>query len=443
MTPEYPYEKRPLFLDRWLNWRNTRNRDIVRAPVMILTGAGASVPLGVPSLKLPAEIKLPSGISIPTKPLVPPKAAFAEELDLETLMIIASAAKVLPRDVVRHGMGSTPADKERHWAVLGFTISMVMPKANGKPVLSSNFVLEVIKRLIEIDVNLNGKVLDGLSDAINNLIITGCLQIDRRKIVPTYGPLLGRLFRQLSNRSSQRWTTVPVFTTNYDETFDFLRSELATEMAQLVSTEVAVFDGADPIANNPHWRLFRTSGYARYKPSRGDTKRFTLVTFPLHGSVRWSFSEKADPAFSIFFANADAARQTQYYRALLPPDGQKVLYGKSHQDISDLFAPERKDPFRPGSIFYPMRLGYLFLEKCLKHAKVVLAIGYSFRDSDCLELLMDRWKTAEYPKLLLLDPCPEPILARLAHSKNVIPIVGKFGEENIAARTDAELARHL
>ena len=44
------------------------------------------------------------------------------------------------------------------------------------------------------------------------------------------------------------------------------------------------------------------------------------------------------------FTRIARSPQMPRYRALLQPDAQKVLWGRSHQALSDLFAPERKDP---------------------------------------------------------------------------------------------------
>jgi hypothetical protein len=439
---KYPYEKRPRLVDRLIMWRHTRNQHIIRAPLIILTGAGASAPLGVPTLSLPAKIKLASEMEIETKNFMPEDSSFTEQLDLESLMIIVSVMKNLPRQIVHHSIGNKPEDKERHLDVLVATLRMAMPKIGGQPFLSYNFVKAVAKRIIDLDIARQGKFLDHIYDAIKELIINGCLQLRKENIVPTYGPLLKRLAGLLSQTNNARHgLTVPIFTTNYDETFEFMSGEFVARISDEISADFAVFNSTESNPGYPHWRTFLPSGYARYKPQTRNS--LNLVIYYLHGSVAWSFTEEAKPDFTVFVADAIAARQTKYYRALLPPDGQKVLYGKSHQGISDLFAPERKDPFRPGAIYYPMRLGYLFLEKCLRHARVILAIGYSFRDSDCHELLLKVWEIGNAPKVLLLDPTPEPILARLAHSPNVIPIRGKFGEAHVYDAVEKEIARHL
>ena len=56
----------------------------------------------------------------------------------------------------------------------------------------------------------------------------------------------------------------------------------------------------------------------------------------------------------------------------------------------------------------------------------LLTIGYSFRDSDGRDALTAAWKQYGRPRLVLLDPRPEPIVARLGPEPLVIQLKGHF-----------------
>lgn len=80
-----------------------------------------------------------------------------------------------------------------------------------------------------------------------------------------------------------------------------------------------------------------------------------------------------------------------------------------------------------------MRLGYLFLELCLRQSGVILASGYSFRDSDCRDLFTEAWKRDQYRHLVVLDPRPAEVLARLGPEAHVTAVTGQFDPVNYSA----------
>lgn len=406
----YPYERRPKLADGWLNWRNSRNRFIECAPIVLLTGAGASIPAGVPGLGLPPTITLASGVSFDPADLCPPPDASSpgDVLDLETLLIVADCLRALPPRVVHEGVGGTE-QLDVHRAVLDFTVQTMLPRLAGGPSLSPRFVHAVINRVLVLDRRFEGQVLDGLADAITEQIFDACLGLRAHKLVELYGPLLERLVAALDATGAP--LVVPIFTTNYDETFDYLADDMRQQLVARVGRDVVFVDGTEPSPGHPGWRTFDPKVYRRFQPSSG--RQLVLVVFYLHGSLRWFGSAEPKPSFEVYAGGWSAARGRPEARALLQPNAQKVLWGKSHAAISDLFAPDRKDLFRPGAPYYPMRVGYLFLERCLRKTAALLAIGYSFRDSDCRDLLLEGWKRRGRPHLLLLDPKPEPIIGRL------------------------------
>jgi hypothetical protein len=420
VEPRYRFERRPKFLDDWVNRRIVRNRLIERAPIMLLTGAGASIPAGLLGLELPETMTLESGVTFATADLMPPGGAASadDRLDLETLLIVTDVLRALPRQVVHEGLGN----QERSRAVLGFTVQLMLPRLAGGSVLSSDFVYRVIDRLLELDRHTEGKLLDGLSSAIERRIIDSCLTLPRETLVGLYGPLFRRLVSVLEAVGAP--LVLPVFTTNYDETFDFLRDDLREELSAEVGREVVFFDGTQPSPGHAGWRTFDPREYSRLR-SPSDTT-VSVVVFYLHGSIRWFGSSEPKPWFEIYAASASIARSRPEPRLLLQPNALKVMWGESHADLLGAMVPEQRDPFRPGGEYYALRLAYLFFERCLENARVLLAIGYSFRDSDARELLLNAWEGYGRPRLVLLDPRPQPIVTRLGPAPLVTQLPRRF-----------------
>lgn len=438
MNPTYPYERRPKAFDFWLNWWYGRNRWIERAPIILLTGAGVSVPVGVPGLGLPRALSVGNGLKVDTAELVPTEGTGpGDVLDLESLLIAADVLRSLPRGVVYEGIpvSTDPATASRqhatHRAVLGATVRMALPRFAGGGSLSAAFVDGLIDRLIALDRRHGGKVLDDLSDAITNLIFDACLALKKDRLVGLYAPLLERLAKLLERANAP--LVLPIFTTNYDETFEFLGEELRRELSDAVGREVIIANGTTPWPGFPHWRRFPPNGFRRFRPPKAPA--LSLTVFYLHGSIRWFLSAEAKPWFELQVGDAAAARAAELprFRMLLMPDAQKVLWGKSHEPISELLVPERKDPYRPGAPYYMIRLGYLFLERCLRRKGAVLASGYSFRDSDCRDLFTQSWKRERSRHLVILNPRPDEVLARLGPGARVTPVPGRFDPQSFPA----------
>ena len=355
--------------------------------------------------------------------LIPPTTSSSpdDRLDLETLLIIAGVLAALPRQVVHEGLGGEQPF-ERHRAVLGYVVQRMLPHFAGGAILSSSFVHKVIDRLLALDQRTDGKFLDGLPQAIERGLHDACLELKQEKLVSLYGPLFRMLIAALETAGAP--LVLPVFTTNYDETFDFLGEDLHQELSAEVGREVVLLDGTEPSPTYPGWRTFVAKRYSRIRPPAGG--RVAVVVFYLHGSIRWFGSPEARPWFEIDSGDRRAARQMPGRRVLLPPNAQKVAMEKSSTARLDVMLPERKDPFRPGAPYYAMRLAYLFFERCLQSALALLTIGYSFRDSDGRDALTAAWKQYGRPRLVLLDPRPEPIVARLGPEPLVIQLKGHF-----------------
>lgn len=477
-------ERLPYFVDNWINRWNTHNRDITHAPVLVLTGAGASYPLGIVTLGLPEAIELSGGLRIVTADLLPAAAARrpGDSIDLESLMIVGSVLSVIrdnplfnkvlggdrraltaltmsvqrvmpvaafsPRPTMIARLlraGATTADKrlspeERQRRFGERLLRDIRARRFGTAYLSDDFVEGVITRLLALDAQHGGVVLSGLAPAIHRLIVRACLALRRDAIPSTYGPLLRLLRPVLAAAGHGRRITLPLFTTNYDETFSFLSGELLRELEGQAAASCRIHDATVPNADHPGWSNLEPSGYRRYRVADAVSADINLVLFYLHGSVRWALSEpSARNGYTVIVGDERYARESEHYRVMLLPDAQKVLWGQSHQQFSDLMAPERRDPFRPGSIFYAMRLGYLYFEECLRHARALLVIGYSFRDLDCLAPLLKSWERRNGPRVFLVDPYPDQVLHRLRHHRNVVALRCGFGTEEALARISIAL----
>lgn len=429
-----------VLLDKFITWRDSRAPAVTQAPLILLTGAGASIPAGVISLQLPIELKLDTGVSIRRDEIIPPGVrGNAQTLDLESLMIISQLLKRLPRNLIYRGFEGFSPDIS--FESLTATACAMMPLADpralvGEAYLSEAYVGEVIKRIVTLDKERNGAIIGSLYNAIHDRIIASCLSVDHRKVANLYGELFGSIVKALSHCTEDAHV-VPIYTTNYDETFDIIADELACEMALAISKELLVLR---PLRELAPRRGIAEFVPAQYKQLVSSSNALSVVPIWLHGSVRWAYIEQKSGRRALAHIDQKIARSSAHYRVLLPPDGTKVLYARSHERFSDALGGDVVDPFRPGELYYAMRLGYKLLERNLKRVQVIVAIGYSFRDTDCLEIFHKIFAQKHPPRLILLDPDPRPIIRRLSFG-GIVCVQRRFGELGAADDLDWAIRR--
>lgn len=101
-------------------------------------------------------------------------------------------------------------------------------------------------------------------------------------------------------------------------------------------------------------------------------------------------------------------------------DSERPLYTTLQPGILDLY--------KPGGSSYPFHLAHEYLERCIAGARVLLAIGYSFRDPAWLDILR---RSSRLPRIVVAGPRPSIIAERIrkvAPSANVATETASFGE---------------
>jgi hypothetical protein len=160
---------------------------------------------------------------------------------------------------------------------------------------------------------------------------------------------------------------LPIFTTNYD---------LAIE--NFCRKQFMQYGLTDGIEENPSEReIF-------WNP--GEFERFCMhslnrhiVLFKLHGSVNW-MRLTSNGRIIHSLPMYDIVDSDEYQNAIIYPAGNKVTTSE------------------------PYLTGYHYFSRCCEHAKLILAIGYSFRDYEALGSLLKARQVNDDLKLLLLSP---------------------------------------
>jgi hypothetical protein len=163
------------------------------------------------------------------------------------------------------------------------------------------------------------------------------------KVVDLYRPLFELL------RKESGTTVIPVFTTNYDLALEAFATRVAGDDYDMIDGFKRVFD------TNPTWDSSEYHDFSLRTP-------LTLVLFKLHGSVFWQRSGE-----QIVFNRQPTLEKIE--DVLLYPMQTKTIV---------------EDPFLTC---------YNYFEECLRNAKLMIAIGYSFGD-DYLNQVIARCQLA-------------------------------------------------
>jgi hypothetical protein len=203
-----------------------------------------------------------------------------------------------------------------------------------------------------------------LRSTIRHEIIREYRSIDRDAIAAAYEPLLDLVFGYVDAAEH----CLPIFTTNYD-----LAIETYCETAGI---KYDLEDGLelDPLAKTAYWNRnqFDHYGLTGYRERH-------LVQFKLHGSVDWIRAEKSG---RIVRAPAmyDLLDSDEFQNAIIYPAGNKAA---------------NREPYFSA---------YEYFSSCCERAKVLIVIGYSFRDYDALNRLLGARERNDGLKIILVSP---------------------------------------
>ena len=208
------------------------------------------------------------------------------------------------------------------------------------------------------------------------------------EVVAQYGSALGdeaaELYRDMF-QGFPRWfadvprlgQTLPFFTLNYDLAVESAASALGHGELENGYMHVRLVDG---VADSPGavGRRWNRNEFLHYVE---DESRVNVVLVKLHGSIRWGRRD---------------ARQGSYI-AELPPD------------VARNPAPYRQALFYPTLAVKPIteepfRTGYQCFRACLRSTKLLIAIGTSLRDIEINAELRDAMDANDQLYIVVVDP---------------------------------------
>jgi len=233
----------------------------------------------------------------------------------------------------------------------------------------------------------------GLRSTIRHEIIREYRSIDHDAIVAAYEPLLDLVFGYLD--AAQH--CLPIFTTNYDLAIETFCDTTGSKYDLEEGLEV------DPLVKTTYWNR---NQFDRYSLTRYWDRH--LVLFKLHGSVDWIRSEKSG---RIVRAPAmyDLLDSDEFHNTIIYPAGNKAA---------------NREPYFSA---------YEYFSNCCERAKVLIVIGYSFRDYDALTRLLGARERNDELKIVLVSPDAYGISLDIfcAHDwYGVDPVAVRFGDSS-------------
>jgi hypothetical protein len=253
-----------------------------------------------------------------------------------------------------------------------------------------------------------------LRSLIRHSIIREYRTIDTENAIRVYQPLFDTIFAHVDAATHP----LPVFTTNYD---------LAIEKFCQEQYSYDLVDGLDEDSPREIFWNPRQFESFRFYPSilaaQGQRRHITL--FKLHGSVNWmrvASTGRIVQSLPMY----DIIDSDEYQNTIIYPAGNKLATAE------------------------PYLTGYHYFSRCCEHAKLMIAIGYSFRDYDALAGLLKAKQVNDDLMVLLLSPHSYDILQTIDNEEWFLwtqSIYGYFGNAESEAKylpeIDAWLARKL
>lgn len=197
------------------------------------------------------------------------------------------------------------------------------------------------------------------------------------------GAKVDRLWRPILEFVAGQQPVVPIFTLNYDWTFE----KLAIENPQ----RYRLTDGFEPLGGT--WDADR---FAKLRTSR---KKINLALFKLHGSTCWVGGMKS---MGRFEARTDDdgggdGYPPHQFDMVYPGHAHEMSFGKEHWDRAS-------DPHGmqwPWLEQDPYKTLYAHLHQAARRAKVIVVIGYAFHDKLVNQEIS---KASRHAKVLVVDP---------------------------------------
>jgi hypothetical protein len=325
---------------------------IANAKVVVLTGAGASVPLGLFTTRqflddfLVRDLDQVSWLGRkPTLEWI--GKAMEEGSDIEVVLDLLerrlAAARLLFEDPK--------------------LVAMIRPDVGYAPSAARQEYLWATERIIT---------------AIRDKVVEHYSAVDPASAADLYRPMFQE-FRAWFSRIPELGHTLPLFTLNYDAAVEIAANGLADAPAgQDEQLSVSLIDGLTQTSASAE-RRWSPRVFETYEEN---TARLGVVLVKLHGSVRWGRERGGGSGAAIVELPPGVGRDPgRFDTAILYP----TLAPK----------PVNDEPFRTG---------YRLLRACLRGTKFFVVIGCSLRDPELVAEIRDAMEENEGLHLVSVGP---------------------------------------
>lgn len=309
-------------------------------PVVILTGAGASVPLG-----LPATTDFLNNFRHKVT------YTWTDDDPPGYLRFVQDRLQAAPDDI-ESVLGLLERETQALDLLMGDPVFVSRTLWGGNPLAISPFKA----------------MCDKLIEAIYDEIILTYGNVDATKAQALYNGLLGN-YQLFFGSSVHQTATLPFFTLNYDTAVEEATSRL----------QIRCVDGIVQHPTGPG-RYWTPTAYLEYEPAGTD---LSVLLVKLHGSVRLA---KRDTRNGPIFEEVPAGMARNPYPLI-----HRVLYP------SPLPKPITEEPFRTG---YRMLTSCLNNA----NTRCLVVIGCSFRDPELNTVLRDALEDNPNLHLIVVDP---------------------------------------
>jgi hypothetical protein len=311
------------------------------APVILLTGAGASAPLGLHPTKPFLRYFLDGPFRQLERRADSEKAGDMQKVLLQIRLLASPENVDIERILSFVERDAQDVDRLKSDRAFMDTVTFGQPAA--------------LERFIECNQMVR--------DLIYQEVIKHYDTIDTRAAASLYRPLFME-FRKWLAQVPKVGSTIPLFTLNYDRAVEAAASQLGIHVVDGLQDEVGATE-----------RRWNRAAFEAYKARNN---RPTVVLVKLHGSVRWG--RNAD----------DQVVQLPSGLSHNPGDlRQVVLYP------SDQLKPMHVDPFSTM---------YRIFRQCLNNAYLLVVIGCSLRDQEIQTAVSDAMDDNEKMHMLSFGP---------------------------------------
>lgn len=211
-------------------------------------------------------------------------------------------------------------------------------------------------------------------------------QMLHKKCGDCSGTKVGALWKSILGCLSTRQPVVPIFTLNYDWTFEKLAIE-RTNQYQLI-------DGFELLGGR--WDADR---FSKMEPEAG---KINIALFKLHGSTNWlpGGPVKSMGSFPAERESGDDSLPPHLFEMVYPGHAHELWLGKEswgHLNGSD-------GMFEPWNESDPYKTLHAHLHDLSRRVDLIVVIGYAFHDERVNSEIVEAVNTNDQTRVLVVDP---------------------------------------